>query len=500
MDELREVTSRLVPYDTNGDTLEALGELQVLGRSLDPRTAATARFLRAAAAVDLIVYARLTRSVTLLGDLSDALDTTADEMVNQIEVELSASRGSFAVEAASCQTVLSCASGQDWERCSTQLGEVASSNRAGSTAARLLLFERMVQAAEQARGSSSERASALLAEAGARVCEAPSTPTVADHCADSATERDELLRQAALVQAVTGHTVHDVQTLRRFATGGDPMARLSSSWLERAMGRIGWSIVTQPFSPSSFADLTLPPSASPSTLPPLELLVISRTGVSVALAPATVVTAMGPFRLDERVGVALPGRQVVALPARFRAVVRPIPPITEALRELREGVAQALRPLGASGPTWLTTESPALGLIVDRSVTLIDLARYVVSAQRAGYESFALLGLRDDGQLGVISAEFGTMRAGPEPADLPRLRIGPREVGFAIDQGHTVTLTREEFAASAPSLAGHLSQDRRAFAAQGRLALGYGVVFSPIDALMSSAPRRPPPVLVLLPP
>ncbi len=499
-DRLREVTTHLVPYSTGGTTLEALGELAVLSRSFDPRTAATARFLRAAAAVDLLVYSNLNESSSLPSELAEALGTNPTEMINHIDSELSASRGSFAEQAASCHVVLSCASREDWSRCMSQLRDVADSGRAGATAARLMLFERMVRAAEQARSGPPARATALLVEQGTQLCAAPRSDTVARHCSAAEGERDELLRQAALVRAVVHHATQDLQVLRRFASGGDPLARLSSTWLEQAVDRMGWSILPQPFTATSFTNLTLPPSSSPATLPPLELLVVSRSGVSVALTPATVATVTGPVQLDERAGFSLPGREVVSLPARFRAVIRPVPQVTSALRELREGVARTLQPLGENGPTWLAPERPVLGLLVDRDVGLIDLARYVASAQRAGYERFALLGMREDGRLGVVPAEFGTLQAGPEPSDLPRLRVGPREMSFTPSEGNAVTVSRDDFAGSATTWAGQLSSGRRSFAAQGRIALSFGVVFPAIDAIMSSAPSSTPPVFVLLPP
>lgn len=498
---LRQVTNALVPYRPDGDSLDALVELAELGRSVDPRVAATARFLRAAASVDLFVYSDLTDDPRLRESLAAALGVELADLVSHIDQELrDAALGAFAPEVESCRTVLACAADPAREGCTTRIRRVADSGRAGATAARLMIFEAMVRTAEESRAGPAARATALLVEQGSQLCASPQLPAVARPCQAAANERDQPRRQAALVRAVIAQAAQDLRTLRQFAEGGDPMARLASGWLDGAVERMGWSLLPQPFTTTSFADLTLPGSDNPSTLPPLELLVVSRSGVSVALTPATVVTVDGPLQLDEEAGFPLPGRRVLALPAEFRPVVLPVSEVTEALGELRQSVTRVLEPLGDNGPTWLPPQQATLGVLVDRGVLLVDLARFVVSAQRAGYERFILMGLRDDGQLGVIPADFGTVRDGPEPRNLPRLRVSPLDVSFTPNAGIPVEASHDEFPGLAPPLAGELAGGRHSFAAQGRIALTYGRVFPAIDAIMAAAPSGTPPVHFLLPP
>jgi len=129
-----------------------------------------------------------------------------------------------------------------------------------------------------------------------------------------------------------------------------------------------------------------------------------------------------------------------------------------------------------------------------------DLAHYIASARSAGFQRYRLFGAREDGELGAIWADLGAIQDGPEPADLPLLRIYSQGVRFTSSAGGMIEVRREELADALPRFVRHLSSSRRSFAVQPRPDQTYGVVLPVIDALMSAAPNGTLPVYLMLPP
>lgn len=220
---------------------------------------------------------------------------------------------------------------------------------------------------------------------------------------------------------------------------------------------------------------------------------------AVALSPVVAQTAMGLVALDDRTGLALPGQPIEGLPRRFRPVIRPLDAVTEALVEARGRLTETLAELG-EGPTWAESPERELGLLVDGSINLIDLARYVLSAREAGFERFVLLGRRSDGQLATISAEFGSVQRGPDPSMLPQLRVAPRDVTFESPEELPIEIPRDELTRLGQQARPFLAEGRLAFAAQARPMMPLRMVLPSIDAVAAASERSSPVVLFMLPP
>jgi len=303
-----------------------------------------------------------------------------------------------------------------------------------------------------------------------------------------------------LGEVVFQQAQEDLEALERAGDGNDPLVALATDWVAGIRGRLGWLAFTQPLDQGAIAGLRLPAATSPSAASPIELLVIGLEEVSAALAPTTIIHSSGPQRLGTDGDFALPGKTIITAPFGFRPVIRPIKQVTEPLQGLRTQVDEAIESMGANGPEWLGSEGRVLGLIVDRGTTLVDLARYVSSARRAGYERFAFFGRRDDGQLAMIEVSAGSMADGPRPANMPRLRVGPADVSYTDSDGPPLSIPRREPERLGPAVARRLEGDSTRFAIQGRPMMTYGLVFPSIDAVVGAAHPANPACLFLLPP
>lgn len=498
---LQREISRLVPYDLSesGQTFEALAALAPLFESLDPRTASTARFVRAAAAVDLLAFAAVVGEGGLRRRVADALATEIPRLGRVLDQELEgASCGFFAVEVRSLRSILPCVVGPADVDCRDRFRAVAASGGAGAMASRLMLLDEVLTPARRAQRANPEERARLVVSVVDELCGNPPNAEVSLSCEALENIDDERL-SGARVRVVSAHAAQVLRSLRRYEEGGDPLGALSSTWIDRAQRQLGWTIVREPFSPATVPHVTPPLTNGLATLPPLELLIVTRRGVYTALSPATLESGAGSERLDELLELGLPGRQVLELPGRFRPVVRPLPDVVEGLESMRQAVEEVFRAHGGDQPTWSSDSGRSLGLLVDGDVSIVDLARYVQSAQRAGYERFELLGRRDDGQLAVVDAEFGSLRRGPHPRQVPRMRIGPREVRFTPNGGNAITVPRADVGQLAEEAAPHLESGRLLFTAVGRPMMPYRFVLPPIGAVAAAAEEHRAPMLFLLP-
>ena len=491
--------SKLVPYDMEGSTLEALETLDTLAGDQNARVASTAQFIRAAAEVDILAFATLSDDSVMRDRLANALGTTPTEVREVVEGHLTlAAQGSFSAQIASSADVLSCLGADDWNRCGPLMRRVADSGGASATAARLFLLHRVIEAVSSARTASPEQGIAALVAQSRPLCAVPGRSDIARLCREH--ERSSAARMR-LGEVVFQQAQEDLEALDRAGDGDDPLVALASSWVTAIRGRMGWLAFTQPLDATTISGVRLPDATSTYGTPPIELLVIGTEEVAAALAPTTIIHPSGPQRIGSQGDFALPGKTILTAPYGFRPVIRPIKQVTETLTQLRTQVDEAIGQLGGDGPDWLSSEGRVLGLVVDRGTTLVDLARYVSSARRAGYERFALFGRREDGQLAMIPASSGTMADGPTPANVPRLRVGPVDVSYTDSDGPPLNIPRREPERLGPAVVSRLNGSTTPiFAIQGRPMMTYGLVFPSIDAVVGAAQSTSPSCLFLLPP
>lgn len=493
--QLREITSRLVPYDMDGTTLEAIAELEGLQDSLNPRVAATARFLRVAAAVDLLSYAELTSNAQIRSALAEAFSTNPEALPGVIQEAVDGvNSGTFRQQAQGYGVVLRCLSAPG-DSCAIDLRRVANSTSGAATAARLLLLEPLLAAVEAARRAPPSCAERNLAEAGASLCQAPATDELRSACEQANAENGDSRR---LARAVFDQTLSDITALERAGRGNDPLVSLVRAWVDSARERAGWLVFAEPLQSTAVGSLNLPSATSEPTQPPLELLIVDSSRTVIALSPMTALQSSGSARMDEAAELSLPGRTILSGPYGFRALVRPIDSVTTALEEMRSTVDEILAAQAGDGPQWIACEHRPLGLLIDRDMMLADVARFVMSARRAGYQRFVLFGRRADGQLAALPATIGSASDSPQ-AGVPRLAISPRDIRFTREEGAAVEFSRRDPNVG-QTVAGMLNGHNPSFSVQATQAwMSYGLVFPTIDAVMAASTNNVQQCMFILP-
>ena len=477
---------KLVPYAPSGASAEGIRELTELQRALDPRVAATARFLRAAASVDLLTYATVTGDQQVRPQLARALAVDDDELEEHIlESCDSVEGGVFAHQIVGYREVVSCLSDPATARCARSLRRVADGRLGGgATAARLLLVGPEVQAMAQARRAPVAGIAEPLVASAATTCAAQRDPELRRLCTADPRDQRAALR---LAQAVVERAMGDLEAIERAGRGSDPLVALATPWIEQVRDSVGWMAFPSVLDRGLLANRALPETSSEERIAPLEVLIIDSTGVRVALTPVTALSLEGAARLDEAADLVVPGRLLLPAPLRFRAVIRPISEVEQGLRQIRARVDRMIEDQGDHGPQWLADEARPLGLVLEPSMMIADVARIIWSAQRAGYQRFAIFGRRPDGQVAVIVTDAGVVNEAPAPPGLPRITVGPREVRLA--QGHLVTGQFERNdprvgAAVATLLNGHSP----IFAIEASQAwMSLGLIFSTLDSVLLSA-------------
>lgn len=495
--QLSRAIAQLVPYDLDGTTPRALRTLDELASSPVQRIASTARFIRAAAEVDLLAFAMLSDDAELRAGLAAALRTTPEQLLSVVQAHVEqASSGSHAQQIAPSAQLLGCLDEATGTRCGPILRQVADSGGASATAARLYLLRSLIQAVEGARAGTPNRTISVLLEQSGPICAGPCRPEIARLCREV---RGGGSARVRLAEAVYRQAVEDVLALERAGRGDDPLVGLASGWVSTLRGRLGWLAFTQPFGAELVDGLTLPEATSPATPPPLELLIVGPEEVSLALSPTTMVRAGGNRRLGREGGFALPGKTLLRGPFHYRPVVRPIKGVTEPLGQLRGQVNAAIEAMGTGGPAWLAPDQRPLGLVVDRRTTLVDLSRYIKSARSAGYQRFMLLGRRQDGGLAALPATLDNTADGLGPGERPRLRIAPAAVEVTGSGGRTASFSHHDRGSLGGAVARLLDGSEPAFVVQGRPMMPFGLVFPTIDAVVTAAQPNDPECLVLLP-
>lgn len=493
---LSAVTARLVPYDVDGATMVALGELGELSRSLDAGVAQRASFLRSAAATELYVYALTAGDDAALAQLARALRLTPVELpVGLARTYEEVVAGPHRREAAPYRAVAACASRAADRTCAARLRRIADAGGAASAAARLLLLRPTVAALRAHRGEGAVAALAALVEP---TCAAPSSPAVVSACVAA---RQRAGDETAAAVAVMLQAFADLAALEQLGGGADPFAALVAPIAGRARTDLGG--MTLPLRTTA-ADLeagdAVPVLAGATAAPPFELLVVSAArGASVALAPAVAIRGEAPSRLDHQAALALPGTRILAAPFRFRPVLRPLDDVVRALTDLRSRAVALTGTLGEARPAWLDDAGRTLGVIADRDLTYLDLARFVLSARQAGYERFAIVGRRTGGELVALPVEVARLED-PLPPESVRISVSAGGVRLSRAGRPVVELERGD-PGLGPAASRLLAGDAPAIAitvAQPWLAQGW--VLSVADAIAAAAPGRPPRFTLVLPP
>ncbi len=494
---LRSVTSRLVPYEIGGTTLEAIRALERLVASPRLRVASTARFLRAAASVDLATFSILRRDEMALEALAAVLNVDREDLFEAIQQSCREVRGgAFEEQMRSYGVVAGCLDSPTTEECVASLRRAADSRGGGATAARLLVLEPTIRAIDAARDAPAAEVTMALARTAGPMCNSATGPLV-EICRAAAVNGAD---QAALARAVFDLAVTDLRALDTAAEGHDPLVTFAQHWIAERRDRLGWLALPLAIRAESLTHSQLPRATSANTSSPLELLIIDSRGASIAIAPVLLTQIGGSTRIDEVAAAPLPGRTVLARPFRFRAVIRPVPEVETELRELRERVDALIEAQGQRGPAWLQSEQRVLGLIMDRDLMMADVARFVLSAQRAGYRRFALFGRHADGHLAVLSASAGSVEDGPSPRDLPRVSVGPRDIRFLRGASASAEFERNDPTVG-QAVATLLNGHSPSFAVYGTQPwMTYGTVFPTIDAVMAAAAPNVQQCMLLLPP
>jgi hypothetical protein len=487
-------TSSLVPYDLDGDTLVGLAELAQLADGLNPEVVSRARFLATAAALDLLVYAELVDDVHVPAIVAASLGIEQASLTEWLQRNLTISSHELNPnDAASYSQILACYQQQDHHTCRSRLRRVADSQNAGATAARLLLLENVVRAVEASRLAPIDGMIAPLLQVAGPLCQGIAPESLPAACRAGGS-------QLGLAQFVLEQAASDIAALQRAMEGGDPLANHASTMTEDARARIGWNILPEPVNLRWFDDLTLPDSTRPATSIPLELLVVSRTALTVTLNPSRVYGLPEQLRVHGAGEFAPPGRQVLALPGNFRPAITPVGELTEALRDLRSQVDQALAPLGSDAPRWVNSRERPLGLLIDNTVILADLARFVASARRAGYHHFAIIGQRPDGQLvtatATSSASMDIEGVRPQPA----VSIGPQDVRISSSRARSVTYPRSELGLIGREIAQHVNEGPLTYSIVARPMMRFGMVYPCIEAVATAVQLQDHPFLLILPP
>jgi len=494
--QLASALSELTPYDMEGGTLDALGDLGELRSSLDRDVAATARFVRAAALVDLLTHARISETPALRQSLAAAVGTGEAELESAILEDLdTAMTGPHHRPATAYRTLVPCINAESSE-CSTVLARIARRRGPASGAARLLSLGQTIDAIVAARTMEPSEAEATLVTLSVDICEEPGTAELSDLCR-RAQSADRTARQRLSTLAVE-NAMASVSELVSAEAMQNPLMALSSQWLDTMRSRLGW--IAMPGRPdlSGIDGLRLPNATAESNATPMSLLLWGSSGVSVALGPVLALNAEGSQRLDEVGGAPLPGRRILRFPHHFRPALRPIAEVTVALTELRADRERAVAPLGNDVPAWLEAEATTLGLLVDPEITLVDLTRLILSAREAGFESFRLVGQRSDGALAAFPVSFESLATGGRR--LPFARVGPTDVTVGATEGPPTVVRRSNRAGIGQAMASRLSPGNNRFVVQGRPMMTLRLVFPSIDAVNAAAPDISPQCTLLLPP
>lgn len=496
--QLTNATTRLVPYDFEGNTLHALADVSLLTDSLDERVALTSRFLSAAASVDLYVFATLSHDDEALGALAQALGTSTDGLSAELERRCeAASIGAYVRVMASYRTVASCVESPNEGQCGTQLRQVADAGVGASAAARLLLLGRVVEAVGQAMQQDASSVSAPLVAVSGPLCSAPTSQAVRQACEAAQAQGGD---QTALARAVYAQALTDIAALDEAGAGNDPFVNLVSDWVDQSRQNLGWLAFPIPLRDEHFTHSKLPRAASEPSPLPFEYMVLSSSrGASFALSPTLIVKGTSTRRLDQENDLALPGKNVFPPPFTFRPVVRPVKQVTESLRGLRARVGEIFESLGDDRPTWLQNEDRTLGIVVDEDMIMTDVARFIWSAREAGYENFAFVGRHDDGSLAAIPFMVAREDDRGESTRLPTVVVGPTGVRLFIPQGPNMEFPRTD-ARVGSNIAGYLNGQNPTFAIHtSQPWMAYNWLFPTIDSIMHAGHPNVRRCVVLLP-
>lgn len=491
-------TSKLAPYDLGDEMFSGMEELARLTFSHDPEVAYSARYIRVVAMTDLLMLDALAVDGSRSEETLTGLGLNRVAMTSFIENELeSLASGCYGRDADSYRVVLGCYEAPLSEGCIEPLRHIIDAGDAGATAARILLLDEMVSHVEMARNLFAGVITVGQGASDLAACAAVDSGVLARTCRSAA--RDGTDPSIVLSRAIIERVSDDLNALRAAVQNGDPLALAATSVIDRARLRVGWTLFHEAVDVHRLADLDLPDTSRPPTPAPLELLIVSRSAVSVAIAPATVYVGSDHLRIEPTEDLEFPGRQVMPLPGSFRPAITPIPSVTTALEELRSQVNGILEPFGDTGPEWLRPEERPLGLLIDQDVVLADLARYLASARSVGFRRFAFLGVRADGQLASATA---VTRARRESGNRPRpwVNVGPQEVIVATTRWDTSRFPRSDLDLIGQEVASHVNGASQLFTLGARPMMRYGMVYPCIDAVFSTFYFESRPFLFVLPP
>lgn len=360
----RRALSRYEPSVDEGSTLRMLTELSAFAQTADPAQRREARFLRAAAATDLLVLARVRDDARLQPALEAALDVPAGSAYRYLDLELAdcAQARVYAGPAAHMRAALALASEPEPAKHLDRYRDISGSERD-------LLFLHAVS-----KLASDAHAVEALAAYGEPLAEG--TPA------------------AQAFDAVGGKSVATLleagQALKRLelaAKHGDPLA--VSAIVERSVFSVTLPGIVIPASPKPLEGVRW---AQGQGTPEL-LLFAGGQGVRYAFAPSAQLDREGTLKLVGRGEPSLPNTAELRYPARAPGYVHPIAALSEWLSQV---LAQQ--------------PDCKVAVVVESDAPALALGNVVASLKKAGGNEVTLIGPDPQGQ--VVAQTVGVEERG----------------------------------------------------------------------------------------
>jgi len=409
-DPLQQARKGLERYDLDGTTtlaqLQALGA--IAGADREPARALEARFLRAAAAADLIVIADKLERPALRQSLATVFSCEPGALLATVRSELQAA--ALAYYQAPAQRALQ------------MLDHVSDQTGAAPTPAGVLHDLNVIE--DVARAASGADPSASLAALGEDSCRAPAkTATCALASLDSASRRS---LSALLNAKAASARVHNA------ASSGDPLADALAPMAVEHMGIVERAPVCLLPSFQGAAELALPADVQATPDASTLALQISASDVRVTVTSCVTLRSAAVQATDSAEPLAL-SESTLALPTSYRPYVQPMASLTEAIHEQAHGAKLARIIVMTQGVvhahvlarTLLSLPAPAPGTaisLVTRSASgelrssAVEIARTQSSAPAVHVRV----------RLGGYS-----LYVGDQYEDIPRVKT---EAGFSFDR------------------------------------------------------------------
>ncbi|HMI89824.1 MAG TPA: hypothetical protein VK509_00595 [Polyangiales bacterium] len=382
----------------DGGTLGVLAQLSQLVASggLEGAALLEARFLRAAAATDLLVLARSRTDAALEAALARALVT--DTLSAQLDAELAAAAtGVYRLPAQQMRATLALLAA-DAKPTAELIAAAAGSQRD--------LW--LLHAVASALGNPSDAdALAALSMLGSDPC-TNTCPAPFDRVAAAA-------RRSVAAFAEAGHAV---ARLRAAANAGDPLAALAAGDRDALAAKLFARSLLLPPQLAEASGWTRPDGSSLATSPEL-LMLVGERGVRYAFAPRVRLDARGVLEMYSRGEPTWPHLAQLPFARELRPYIEPLPELVSFIQH-----AQHNAPMVA-----------AVG--VEPGTNAHALAHVLASWKRAGVGGELLLSAAGnrEGRAQVVQL-WSDADGGPEAPLGMRVRLG----GYSLKQGQAPTL------------------------------------------------------------